>query len=186
MSSGLIEPLHDSITAKLSEKLPGRLAVEVAREVQIYVAIKATDNEPKPSVTEKYLDGLLLRIANLAREIRDLPDPARRHVAEAETITGGKDRHETAEALERFCDILGIAGQRLVEGVPGRQIAQRTNLIIRLAEILGASGIEPDTRPTGPLCQATKIILDGLGEGVTNIRSVVVTALEHRKSRQRE
>ena len=190
--SGFIVPCSEALRARLEARLPALPAARLATIAEVHVS----KNEPplkrarkgenkkrlEPGESADYLDVLLNRVDDLRTKLGNLPGTIETVLDEARVSDRLHINPITAarSALHDLASVIVVAERRGFPGWVGRPPSPNRFLIGQIAGVVRDAGLIADARPTGPLCIATKLILDDYGErhSMDAIREMVRKALK--------
>ena len=192
--SGIFVPCNEALRIKLKSKLPGLSADRLCSIAETHFGLNGPspprgkkgelNKALKPSQSLKYLSVLHAQVDALRTKLANVPESVENLMWEAKVVSRlPQDPMTVADAaLHDLGNLLLLAERRRIPSLNNRPPGPNRFLIDEIAKVVRDAGLIADETPNGPLCVATKVILDDYGErhSIDAIRSMVYNILKKR------
>lgn len=162
--------------AQLIEAFGEALGGRLAHVGQIY-ALRGEQTPQRAAAATKEIDAMINALFALRAALSNHGDLVADALSLAEQRHDIGARHDLLQVLERFYPVAFAAGQ-IVDPKAGRPASRREWLVANVAAALDENGLEVDSKPTGFLCVAVRIIIEAHGERVARVDNVCANALK--------
>lgn len=185
--SGWLDPtggLSSASREEICRRFPLLPISRVQREVGYYlIEREAFKTNPDPKEVREIFDRLETEARSFTTAIMELErSPAGSYIRQASYHAGHYGFQVSLKAsLEAYLATITKAKTMLPRG--RRRGLPLHGLVRRLGHLLKESGLPLSTTASGPLCQLTAIVLEGLGERHADVRRLVGDAFGDRRKR---
>jgi len=175
-ASGFTRPLSNRAKAEIFRLFDDVPVDEISAAAETYPIIKAAfDAAGTTTEVKQKLHEIRSRVRELLFTLEGADPGATTLLVEAAALERSEGPRSMPDILRRFDVTIGRALEMAPEG---RRTSPRTGLVLTIADLLDARGIQINAKPSGALCRIVEIILEDLGDPTSDARSIVTPALE--------